>query len=66
VSSIFIHPSELLYIVIDNNASIRIFDVPTMSLIGKTYAKVEEGYIAYRCMFDKADVGLFYILYHKC
>lgn len=41
------------------------FDLPTMSLIGKSYIKISDGYSIYKCMFTKDDFGLFYTLCRK-
>lgn len=41
------------------------FDLPTMSLIGKSYIKIDNGYSIYKCMFSKDDFGLFYTLCRK-
>lgn len=54
VTDVFIHPSELLYILIDAEGSIRVFDIPTMSIINKSFIKFENGYRVYRCMFSKS------------
>lgn len=36
-----------------------------MSLIGKSFIKLQDGYSIYKCMFSQDDVGLFYTLCRK-
>lgn len=43
VASIFTHPSELLYTLVDTEGHLRMFDIPTMSLIGRSHLRLPEG-----------------------
>ena len=62
IKSVFVHPSELIYILEDSKGNIRVYDIPTMALIGKTCFTfkqsnsdmlTDDSYSVYKCMFSK-------------
>lgn len=44
VASVFVHPSEQLYILVDTEGIMKVFDIPTMALVAKAHFKLQGGY----------------------